>query len=106
MFERLKRFVRSLTAPSDDEPESFDHPRPQRVNPAPPAKDWYARVRDKSLAADRAARARVVADVKALDALDEDEPALSQAAWEQVDDLLTRAGAPVQPAQPSGMRQR
>lgn len=52
MFERFKRLLRSIVPSNEDEPESFDHPRPQRVNPNPPQRDWFARVRDASLEAE------------------------------------------------------
>ncbi len=83
MFERLKRLLKSFTGSSDDDPESFDHPRPQRANPNPPERDWYARVREKSL------RARTVSDVKALD---DHYAELSPEASQHVDDVLAKMG--------------
>jgi len=87
MFEKLRRILRSITAPSDDDPESFDHPRPQRANPNPPARDWFARVRERSLAASAANAAR---ETKALEALDAKEPVLSRDASRQVDEVLAK----------------
>jgi hypothetical protein len=87
MFERLKRLWKSISNPPEDEPESVDHPRPKRANANPPQRDWFARVREKSLDADAARKTR------ALERLDDDEPQLSREASKQVDDLLTKAGA-------------
>jgi hypothetical protein len=88
MFERLKRIIRSIASATEDDPESFDHPRPRRANPNPPARDWFARVRDKSL------QASAVKETKALERLDGQEPALSPTQSKQVDELLAKAGAP------------
>lgn len=98
MFEKFKRLFGFGAITSDDEPESFDHPRPQRANPNPPRRDWYARVSARSSSA-RAARAvadakaraaRAVADAKALEALDATEPALSREASRAADELLAK----------------
>jgi hypothetical protein len=89
MFERLKRLIRNITS-SDDDPESFDHPRPQRANPNPPDRDWFARVRDRS---HEARVGRATADAKALAAQDSKEPHLSREASQHVDDVLAKAGA-------------
>jgi hypothetical protein len=86
MFERLKRFLRTITTPPDDEPDSIDHPRPQRANPNPPQRDWFARTRDKSFKASAAKQAA------ALDRLDESELKLSQETSRQVGELLAKAG--------------
>ncbi len=88
MFERLRRLIRNITAPSEDEPDSFDHPRPQRVNPNPPARDWFARVRTRSFEA--SAREQT----KALAAQDDREPVLSREASKHADDVLARMGSP------------
>lgn len=87
MFEKLRRLLRTITASSDDDPESFDHPRPQRVNPAPPARDWFARVRDRSR---EAGAERAAHEVRALELLDTKEPVLSREASRQADEVLAR----------------
>ena len=74
MFEKLKRLLKSLTVLPEDEPESIDHPRPRRANHNPPQRDWFARVREKSLEAH--------------------DPTLSPEASRQLDELLAKAGAP------------
>jgi hypothetical protein len=84
MFEKLRRLLRTITASSDDDPESFDHPRPQRVNPNPPARDWFARVSSRS----HEASAR--REAKALEALDAKEPVLSPEASRKVDEALAK----------------
>lgn len=90
MFDKIKRLL-GIGATSDD-PESFDPSRPQRANPNPPRRDWFARVSERSAAA-RASRA--VAEAKALDALDAKEPVLSREAARAADELLARVeGAP------------
>lgn len=69
-------------ADMDDEPESFDHPGPQRANPNPPRRDWFARTRSKS------ARSRAKETDAALDA--NAEPDLSAEASESVDRLFEK----------------
>ena len=91
MFERLKRFVKKLT---DGDPDSYDPSRPQRANPNPPERDWYARVRDRSEAA---RRARAVAETRALDANDGE---LSEEASQHVDEVLARMASGTQPKAP------
>ncbi len=83
MFDKIRRFF-GLGATSAGEPESFDPSRPQRVNPDPPRRDWYARVRARSFAA------RATADARALDALDAREPVLSRDASRAADELFAR----------------
>ena len=84
MFERLKKLFRELTAPDPDAPESIDNPRPKRPNHNPPQRDWFARVRERSL------EARAEADTRALDRLDESEPRLSRETSRQADELLAK----------------
>ena len=76
--------VPRTVADMDDEPESFDNPRPQRANPNPPRRDWFARTRSK------AARARAAEDADKLDAEDEGEPELSPEAAESVERLFAK----------------
>ncbi len=71
-------------ADMDDEPESFDHPGPQRANPNPPRRDWFARARSK------AARARAAEDIDHLAAEDAAEPELSPEAADRVDRLFEK----------------
>ena len=66
----------------EDEPQSFDHPEPQRANPNPPRRDWFARTKSK------AARARAQETDAALDA--EAEADLSPEASESVDRLFEK----------------
>ena len=88
MFERLKRLIRKVT--SSDDPESFDPSRPQRANPNPPARDWFARTRARS---EQAHRAQAAADTRALEAADHQEPELSREASRHVDDVIAKAVA-------------
>ena len=74
MFEKLRRLLRTITAPPEDEPESIDNPRPRRANANPPKRDWFARVNERSQEAH--------------------DPTLSPEASRQVDELLAKAGAP------------
>jgi len=90
MFERLRRLIKSITAPADDEPESIDSPRPKRANPDPPRRDWFARVQDRSL--DAAELAEV--ETRKLEALDRDDPKLSREAERAADQLLAKIGTP------------
>ncbi len=90
-FGKLKGAITSLAAQfgrsdrdEDDEPESFDHPRPKRVNPDPPKRDWFARVEARSL------RARAVADARKLEAADDEPPRLSRDASASVDRLFEK----------------
>lgn len=90
MFERLRRLIRNITAPADDEPESIDNPRPKRANPDPPRRDWFARLQDRSL--DAQALAEV--ETRKLDARDRDDPKLTREAERAANDLLARIGTP------------
>jgi hypothetical protein len=78
-FWKVPRTVADM---EDEEPESFDDPRPQRANPNPPRRDWFARVRSRS------ARARAADDARKLD--DEGEPELSPEAEESVERLFEK----------------
>jgi len=80
-FWKLPSTVADMEA---DEPESFDNPRPQRQNPNPPRRDWFARVRSKS------ARARAAADAAKLENEDADEPDLSPEASSTLDELFKK----------------
>ena len=71
-------------ADMDDDPESFDNPRPQRANPNPPRRDWFARANAK------AGRARAADDADRLDADDAGEPELSPEAESSVERLFQR----------------
>jgi hypothetical protein len=71
-------------ADMEDEPESFDHPAPQRANPNPPKRDWFARAKAK------AGRARAAKDSDQLDADDAGEPELSPEAADSVDRLFEK----------------
>lgn len=75
---------RTLADMEDDEPESFDNPRPQRANPNPPRRDWFARVRARS------ARARAVKDASKLEDDDVEEHELSPEAKDSVDRLFQK----------------
>lgn len=90
MFERLRRLIRTITAPSDDEPESIDNPRPKRANPDPPRRDWFARVQDRSLEAAELAEV----ETRKLEALDRDDPKLSREAERAAEQLLAKVGKP------------
>jgi hypothetical protein len=79
-FWKLPRTVADM----EDDPESIDNPRPQRANPNPPRRDWFARVRSRS------ARARAAEDAAKLDAEDVDEPELSPEAEDSVDRLFKK----------------
>ncbi len=68
----------------DDEPDSLDDPGPQRANPNPPRRDWFARVRARS------ARARAARDAQNLDADDAGEPELSPEAEDSVARLFEK----------------
>ena len=74
--------IPSTVADMEDEPASFDHPAPQRANPNPPRRDWFARAKSK------AARARAKETDAELDA--DGEPALSPEAAESVDRLFEK----------------
>jgi hypothetical protein len=80
-FWKLPRTVADM---KDDEPESFDNPRPRRANPNPPQRDWFARVRSRS------SRARAAEDAAKLDADDVAEPELSREASESVERLFEK----------------
>jgi hypothetical protein len=88
MFEGLKRLFRSITAGSDG---AADSSRPQRVNPDPPKDEWFSRVRARSAAARRDARARASAEAKKLERLDGEPLALGREAETQIDALFARA---------------
>jgi hypothetical protein len=81
-FWKVPRTVADME--DDGEPESFDNPRPQRANPNPPRRDWFARVRSRS------ARARAAADAEKLEDDDVAEPELSPEAQDSVDRLFKK----------------
>lgn len=83
MFEKLRRLVRRLT--SESAPDSFDIdcPRPQRSNPDPPKRDWYARTQSRSF---EALSAQDAATLKTRD-----KKALSVDDTRAVDDLVAQA---------------
>ena len=90
MFERLRRLIPTIPAPSHDEPESIDNPRPKRANPDPPRRDWFARVQDRSLEAAELAEV----ETRKLEALDRDDPKLSREAERAAEQLLAKVGKP------------
>ena len=83
MIERLRRLFRSITAPDNAE-ESFDPSRPHRPNANPPKRDWFARVRDRSVSASASRETR------SLEREDDRAPVLTRDAQRQADELIKK----------------